>query len=287
MMKTRRSDRLVDMTYYLLERPRTLVSLTYFANRYESAKSSISEDLSILKRTFQERGIGLLETVPGAAGGARFTPYMLKEEAAEFVSTLMNAIDDDTRVLPGGYVYLSDLLGQPWFLRCIGRLIATQYLREPIDAVMTAATKGVPVAQAVAEQLNVPFVIVRNDTKVTEGPTMSVNYVTGQSQRLEKMELSRRSLPMGSRVLIVDDFMKAGGTIRGMASLVKEFEGQVVGVAVVADGQVENRVVAKYTSLVHVNTDGEQGLIEVTPGNYATEVYSADTPVDLVHPETD
>lgn len=272
-MKTRRSDRLVDMTYYLLERPRTLVSLTHFSEEYESAKSSISEDLSILKRTFQERGIGLLETIPGAAGGAIFTPYMLKEEADEFVASLINAIDDDTRVLPGGYVYLSDLLGQPWFLKRIGRLIATQYLREPIDAVMTAATKGVPVAQAVAEELNVPFVIVRNDTKVTEGPTMSVNYVTGQSQRLEKMELSRRSLPMGSRVLIVDDFMKAGGTIRGMASLVKEFEGQVVGAAVVAEGRVENRVIDDYTSLVHVETNQDNGVINVTPGNYQEQVF--------------
>ena len=58
-MKTRRSDRLVDMTRYLLERPRTLVSLTHFAEEYESAKSSISEDLTILKRAFHERGIGL------------------------------------------------------------------------------------------------------------------------------------------------------------------------------------------------------------------------------------
>lgn len=273
-MKTRRSDRLVDMTYYLLERPRTLVSLTHFSGEYESAKSSISEDLSILKRTFQERGIGLLETIPGAAGGAIFTPYMLEEEANEFVASLINAIDDDTRVLPGGYVYLSDLLGQPWFLKRIGRLIATQYLKEPIDAVMTAATKGVPVAQAVAEELNVPFVIVRNDTKVTEGPTMSVNYVTGQSQRLEKMELSRRSLPMGSRVLIVDDFMKAGGTIRGMASLVKEFEGQVIGAAVVAEGRVENRVIDDYTSLVHVETNQDNGVINVTPGNYQEQVFN-------------
>ena len=55
-MKTRRSDRLVDMTRYLLEHPRTLVSLKFFGERYESAKSSISEDLGILKRTFQERG---------------------------------------------------------------------------------------------------------------------------------------------------------------------------------------------------------------------------------------
>ncbi|MCM0582945.1 pur operon repressor [Weissella diestrammenae] len=273
-MKTRRSDRLVDMTRYLLEHPRTLVSLTKFANLYESAKSSISEDLAILKRTFAERGVGLLETIPGAAGGAKFTPYMTQENAAEFVATLVNEINDETRVLPGGYVYLSDLLGQPWVLQKVGRLIATQYLKEPIDAVMTAATKGVPVAQAVAESLNVPFVIVRNDTKVTEGPTMSVNYVTGQSKRLEKLELSRRSLPMGSRVLIVDDFMKAGGTIRGMASLVKEFEGEVVGVAVVVAGEVAHRVIDKYTSLVHVNTDKEGGLIDVQSGNYATEIFA-------------
>ena len=56
-MKTRRSDRLIDMTRYLLERPHTLISLTFFSERYESAKSSISEDLAIIKRTFKLRGI--------------------------------------------------------------------------------------------------------------------------------------------------------------------------------------------------------------------------------------
>lgn len=50
-MKTRRSDRLIDMTRYLLERPHTLISLTFFSERYESAKSSISEDLAIIKHT--------------------------------------------------------------------------------------------------------------------------------------------------------------------------------------------------------------------------------------------
>jgi purine operon repressor len=50
-MKFRRSERLVDMTNYLLEHPGELVSLTYFAERYSSAKSSISEDLTIIKDT--------------------------------------------------------------------------------------------------------------------------------------------------------------------------------------------------------------------------------------------
>lgn len=87
---------------------------------------------------------------------------------------------------------------------------------------------------------------------------------------------------MGSRVLIVDDFMKAGGTIRGMASLVKEFEGTVVGAAVVAEGRVEHRVIDKYTSLVHVDTNKEDGVIQVRPGNYAEEIFSAGNVTDYV-----
>ena len=48
-LKVRRSERLVDMTQYLLDHPHELISLTSFAERYESAKSSISEDLGIIK----------------------------------------------------------------------------------------------------------------------------------------------------------------------------------------------------------------------------------------------
>ena len=68
-MKLRRSGRLVDMTHYLLERPHQLIPLTFFADRYESAKSSISEDLTIIKQTFERQGIGTVRTLPGAAGG--------------------------------------------------------------------------------------------------------------------------------------------------------------------------------------------------------------------------
>ncbi len=169
---------------------------------------------------------------------------------------------------------MSDLLGRPDILRQAGRLIATQYLKDNIDAVMTAATKGIPLAQSVAEQLNVPFVIVRDDAKVTEGPTVSVNYLTGSSKRVEKMELSRRSLKTGSRVLIVDDFMKAGGTIQGMQTLVGEFDGTVVGTAVFAEGRSMNRLLERFTSLLHVDTNLSANTpISVTAGNFLKEIY--------------
>ena len=135
-MKTRRSDRLIDMTRYLLERPHTLISLTFFSERYESAKSSISEDLAIIKRTFKFRGIGILETIPGAAGGARFIPSISEEETRAFIGDMTKEMSEKDRLLPGGYVYLSDLLGRPDVLRKVGRVIARQYIDKQIDAVM-------------------------------------------------------------------------------------------------------------------------------------------------------
>ncbi len=168
--------------------------------RYASAKSSISEDLSIIKKTFKERGTGILDTVPGAAGGVFFVPEISEEEAYAYVEGLAERLSEQDRLLPGGYVYLSDLLGEPELLRQVGRIIASKYLGEQIDAVMTVATKGVPIAQAVSYYLNVPFVIVRRDSKITEGSTVSVNYVSGSSERIEKMELSKRS---GSLTLTV------------------------------------------------------------------------------------
>jgi purine operon repressor len=272
-VKVRRSERLIDMTHYLLDHPHELISLTFFAKRYESAKSSISEDLAIIKKTFRERGTGLLDTIPGAAGGVIFVPMISKEEAREYVVALSERLSEQDRLLPGGYVYLSDLLGEPELLRQVGRIIASKYLGEKIDAVMTVATKGVPIAQAVSYYLNVPFVIVRRDSKITEGSTVSVNYVSGSSERIEKMELSKRSLKRGSRVLVVDDFMKGGGTINGMQGLIEEFEAELVGVTVFAEAKFRGeRAVKEYNSLLFVeDVNTQTKTISVVPVNYFDE----------------
>ena len=270
MMKVRRSERLIDMTQYLLEHPHTLISLTFFSERYGSAKSSISEDLSIIKKTFHERGTGLLETVPGAAGGVYFIPKMPFSAAKQIIDGLCERLSEKERLLPGDYVYLSDLLGEPDLLRKIGQIIASIYSGQKIDAVMTVATKGVPIAQAVSYYLNVPFVIVRRDSKITEGSTVSVNYVSGSSQRIEKMELSKRSLKSGSRVLVVDDFMKGGGTVNGMKSMIEEFDAELVGITVFAESAFEGkREIDDYTSLLYVEkVDTYTKTIKVVPGSY-------------------
>lgn len=251
-MKLRRSERMVVISNYLINHPYQLISLNTFSEKYDSAKSSISEDIAIIKKAFEESAIGEIETITGASGGVIFTPTISREESLAIAESLRQQMAESSRILPGGYIYSSDLLSTPQILKNVGRIIANSFRHEQIDAVMTVATKGVPLANAVANVLNVPFVIVRRDLKITEGSTVSVNYVSGSSDRIEKMFLSKRSLPAGSRVLIVDDFLKNGGTINGMISLLAEFDSSLVGVAVFAENQQGDRSVGPYKSILAV-----------------------------------
>lgn len=267
-MKLRRSERMVVISNYLINNPYILTSLNTFAEKYEAAKSSISEDISIIKKAFEEAGIGRIDTVTGASGGVIFTPGIAEEEARAIVEELCESLSESDRILPGGYIYLSDLLSTPSILQNVGRIIANAFRGEKIDAVMTVATKGVPLANAVANVLNVPFVIVRRDLKITEGSTVSVNYASGSSDRIEKMFLSKRSLKPNSRVLIVDDFLKGGGTITGMTSLLNEFDSTLVGVAVFADNTQETRENFAYKSLLSVSEiDVKNNKVTVEVGN--------------------
>lgn len=272
-MKVRRSGRLVDMTHYLLQHPHKLVPLTFFSERFLSAKSSISEDLTIIKEQFEHQGIGTIVTVPGAAGGVKFISKMGKQEAETVEAELKEMLAVPERILPGGYLYMTDILGNPQYVNQIGRLFASVFSDNAIDVVMTIATKGIPLAYAIATHLNVPVVVVRNDNRVTEGSTVSINYVSGSSKRIRTMTLARRSLSPGTNVLIIDDFMKAGGTINGMINLLDEFQATLAGIGVFVESEgTEERLVEKYISMLklsHVNEREKQ--IQIVSGNYMEE----------------
>lgn len=269
-MKLRRSGRLVDMTRYLLQRPHTLLPLAYFCDRYGAAKSSISEDLDIVKESFETQGVGSLETVAGASGGVKYVPLAGAEEAEQTLQQLGEQMEKSERLLPGGYLYMTDILGSPRYVNAIGRLFASAFAHRGVDIVLTMETKGIPLAYAVASQLDVPVVIVRRDSKITEGSTVSINYVSGSTKRIQSMVLGRRSIQSGANVLIIDDFMKAGGTVRGMTDLLKEFDANPVGIGVFVEAKdVDERLVHDYVSLLRLSkVNDSSGKIEVEKGNY-------------------
>lgn len=265
----RRSERIVRLTQTLLEQPHRLLSLTEMAEKLGSAKSSLSEDLGIIREVLLEEQLGFLETHAGAAGGVRYIPGVPERQAADFVDEICRELTDADRLLPGGYLYMTDVLGRPDVLDKAGRIFADIYSQSDADYVLTVETKGIPLAVSTARYLHIPTIVVRRDNRVTEGSAVSINYVSG-SRRIQTMSLSRRSLPEHSKILIIDDFMKAGGTAKAMIDLMKEFKAEVVGVGVfMSTTEPMEKMLDDYTALmVLAHVDEVKKEIRVQSGEF-------------------
>ena len=268
-MKLKRSERIVVMTEYLLNNPNKLIPLTYFVAKFNQAKSSISEDIHIIKTGFKEENIGEVKTLAGVSGGVIFTPTLVEEDARKILDDFIEKISEGDRLLAGGYIFMSDIVGNPSLMNKLGRVIATVYKNKEIDAVVTVATKGIPVAYAIASILNKPVITIRRDNKVTEGTTVAINYVSGSTKKIETMILSKRSLNNHSKVLLVDDFMRGGGVLTGMESLMNEFDVEVIGKVILTqcyDSPREHENDYLYLSKIE-NIDEYNGSFDVKIGN--------------------
>lgn len=111
-----------------------------------------------------------------------------------FAENLCELLMDKSRVVPGNFIYMTDIMFNPRIVSTAGIILASNFYDIDIDCVVTVETKGVPLAYEVAKNLGVQLVTVRRENKVTEGPTVSINYVSGSSGRIQNMSLARRSL---------------------------------------------------------------------------------------------
>lgn len=261
------------MTRILSSHPNRIYTLHYFSELFKSARSTVCEDIAIIRDTLLEFGLGDLESIAGAGGGVRFIPLAQKENTEEYIKSLCSKLSDPDRILPGGYIYMSDILYEPQQLSRIGEILAANFIATMPDFVITVESKGIPVAVMTAFFLGCPVVAAIRDGQITEGPLVSINYVTTSSRQIRTMSLPKRAIKQGSRALIIDDFMKGGGTAQGMVQLLQEFNVEVAGIGVVmATREPQSKLVDNYTSLLVLEEVNEkENHIKLSP---STKIYS-------------
>ena len=271
MSQAKRVERIAALAKYLSEQPTRLVPFARFCEEFSVAKSTLSEDVQIVRESFSLFELGEVQTVSGAAGGVRFIPGHAPEKVSRFLNRLANSLSEPERILSGGYIYMSDILFDPAVAMLLGEIISQKigFAKRP-DFIMTVETKGIPLALMTARAFGVPLVTARRDSRVTEGSSVSINYLSGSNHRIQAMSLPRRALPQGAGVIIVDDFMKAGGTAKGMIDLAHEVGARVLGTCVLmATREPEIKMVRDYTSLLLLNRVDEMRKmteIEIFPG---------------------
>lgn len=266
MERFSRNQRVAAITKCLIENPSKTINLNYFTEIFGAAKSSISEDVVIIRDVLNKIEAGTVETISGAAGGIKYVCGIPEEESNKFAKKLCLILQEKDRIIPGNFIYMTDIMYNPEIVHKAGVILASKFSSLHVDYVVTVETKGVPLAYEVAKMLGVQLIIVRHDSRVTEGPTVSINYVSGSNKRIQSMSLARKSMKRGSKSIFIDDFMKAGGTALGIIDLLKEFESELLGIGVLVDN-VENKrkLVDNYVSIVQFNGISEEGSANILP----------------------
>lgn len=263
----KRISRVGTIIKILSDSPNKAFGLGYFCNLFGAAKSSISEDISIAKDIVESMNLGLIKTVPGAGGGVFFLPYVNDSQCLEIQEELCNLINNPSRILGGGFLYTSDIMFNPVFASKMAPIFARKFADSGADYVATIETKGIPLALMTARLLNIPTIVVRRETKISEGPTVSINYFSGSTNRIQKMSMAKKATVPGTKALIVDDFMRAGGSLKGISELLGEFDVEVCGIGIaIASVTPEIKKVDSYTPLVYLgNVNENKNTIDVFP----------------------
>ena len=86
------------------------------------------------------------------------------------------------------------------------------------------------------------------------------------------MTLPLRAVPQGARALFIDDFLRGGGTARGVYDLMREFQAEIVGIGVLIETtQPREKLVDRYVSLLAFDgADEAEGLIRIRPSRWAS-----------------
>lgn len=250
----------------LLENPSRVINLNTFTELFNAAKSTISEDVVLVRETLSKLNMGKVETIAGASGGIRYVVGVGENERKNFAKELCVTLEDKGRIIPGNFIYMTDVMYNPQIVSRAGKILASFFIEHQADYVVTVETKGIPLAYEVAKNLGIQLVIVRRENKVTEGPTVIINYVSGSTGRIQNMSLSKKSLRKGSKCIFIDDFMKAGGTALGIVDLLREFESELLGIGVLVDNvETPKKLIQDYVSIIDYSGIDKEGFVSLSP----------------------
>ena len=133
-----------------------------------------------------------------------------------------------------------------------------------IDKIVTMEAMGIPLATIVSLNMNIPFTIIRK-RKYDFPDEVSVERATGYSNS----KLYINGLKKGDKIVIVDDMLSTGGTLRAVLTALKKMGVVIKGVFIAVNkGNVAKEIMdesnVSITTLVNIDVIDDRVAIKIT-----------------------
>ncbi len=147
--------------------------------------------------------------------------------------------------LGGGILKIDSLINHqidPGLIMRCGTILADRFRAHQISItrILTAEVSGIAPALAAAVSLNVPLVYARKIKPVTIYGPVFLETAPSHTKGIDtQLLVAAEFMPPGERVLIIDDFLASGRTIKSLVRIVHSARSEVVGIGAVVEKTFE------------------------------------------------
>lgn len=138
-------------------------------------------------------------------------------------------------VAPGVRIAIFNMLGDTYVAKAAAAALAERLKDAAADVLLTAEAKSMPLVYEMSALMGLPYVVLRKSYKTYMGDALSaetVSITTGKTQTLF-LDEKDYALVRDMSVIIVDDVISTGSTLRGMEKIVDQANGTVSRIAAV------------------------------------------------------
>jgi adenine phosphoribosyltransferase len=138
-------------------------------------------------------------------------------------------------VAPGVTIAIFNMLGDTIVVKASAAALAEKLKHSIACAIVTAEAKSIPLAYEMSAIMGIPYVVLRKSYKSYMGDAIaatSISITTGKPQKLY-LDEKDRDVVRGKHVIIVDDVVSTGSTLKAMESVIDAADGHVSEIAAV------------------------------------------------------
>ncbi|HFQ94449.1 MAG TPA: adenine phosphoribosyltransferase [Anaerolineae bacterium] len=138
-------------------------------------------------------------------------------------------------VAPGIRIAIFNMLGDTIIVKAAAAALAEKLKDAHADVLVTAEAKSIPLIYEMSALMGLPYIVLRKTYKSYMGEAVmasTVSITTGKPQTLY-LDEKDKALIRGKRVVIVDDVISTGSTLKGMEAVVAEAGGEIAQIAAV------------------------------------------------------
>lgn len=211
------------------------------ADKYEALRFRLMviERLKLLKRMFSYKELSSITNVPETVlcryiKGSIIPSY---DQAERIWNALNKMVDirklilEKLEVTGEGFIDLSQILSDPYMLQYVAQHVYMMFAGKRVTKILAPAVNGIPLAAAVALTFQVPLVIARRTRDINVIDYVEGSFI-GPSADIVTFYVPKRMIKRKDEVLIIDDIVRTGKTLRTMVKIVEKVKAIISGAVV-------------------------------------------------------